>query len=452
MKKISFPSHDIPVCHEADIVIAGGSCTGVFAAVRAARLGARVALIEQASLLGGTATAALVNHWHRLDDSARNNRVIGGLTWEVVERLTRRGACLAVAGHERIRYKLNAAELAIELDELVREAGTIRPFLAARVVQPVVSGDRLTAVVIEDESGRRAITGQVFIDATGNGNLVRRAGGRAAQHAPLQPVSHQFLATGIQRVLEQNPGARLWPEIRDAALALGLRDSNPWVDIVPGASHVQTVFGARLNGVDGSDADQLTQAHIEGRRHARVFLDLIRQHYGATAADVALLALPHQIGIRDSWHACCLHRVTADELLRGEKFPDAIGNGTYPLDIHGPEGTSIRYLDGKEERVSKQGETSEHRWRKEGEPCPRFYQIPFRALVPQGFSNLLVAGRILDADRSAYGGLRVMVNTNQTGEAAGVAAHIALTENTHVPQVNAASLRSLLSAGGSIML
>ena len=52
---------------------------------------------------------------------------------------------------------------------------------------------------------------------------------------------------------------------------------------------------------------------------------------------------------------------------------------------------------------------------------PTFYQVPYRCLVPQGARNLLVAGRVLDADRGAYGAVRVMVNCNQTGQAAGVA-------------------------------
>ena len=52
---------------------------------------------------------------------------------------------------------------------------------------------------------------------------------------------------------------------------------------------------------------------------------------------------------------------------------------------------------------------------------PTFYQIPYRCLVPQGARNVLAAGRLVDADRGAYGAVRVMVNCNQTGEAAGVA-------------------------------
>ena len=68
MQTIIEPQKKIPVIAEADVCVLGGSCTGVFAAVRAARLGMRVVLIEQLGSLGGVATAGLVNIWHTLMD------------------------------------------------------------------------------------------------------------------------------------------------------------------------------------------------------------------------------------------------------------------------------------------------------------------------------------------------------------------------------------------------
>jgi hypothetical protein len=55
-------------------------------------------------------------------------------------------------------------------------------------------------------------------------------------------------------------------------------------------------------------------------------------------------------------------------------------------------------------------------------------------------------------DREAFGAIRVMVNLNQCGEAAGVAAFQALTHAIPMPQVDAAETRELLAAGGSIIL
>ena len=89
---ITEPSRKIRVSYEADLFVAGGSCTGVFAAVRAARLGLKVVLAERQNCLGGTATAGLVNVWHSLKDTDYKNQVIGGLTAEMTERLVKQGA------------------------------------------------------------------------------------------------------------------------------------------------------------------------------------------------------------------------------------------------------------------------------------------------------------------------------------------------------------------------
>jgi hypothetical protein len=156
--------------------------------------------------------------------------------------------------------------------------------------------------------------------------------------------------------------------------------------------------------------------------------------------------------VRETWHARCLHQLTADELLRGETFPDAIANGTYPVDVHSPEGTLMRYLDGTESFVGTDGTQRTGRWRDESTPTPRCYHIPYRCLVPLEAENVLVAGRVLDADREAFGGVRVMVNMNQTGEAAGVASALALQYGVKVTEVAPAELRAALTDGGSLGL
>jgi len=86
------PARDVPVVHDCDVCVIGGSCTGVFAAVAAARLGAKVALVELNGFFGGVATASLVNIWHSLKDRSGKEQIIAGLTSEVIERLERRDA------------------------------------------------------------------------------------------------------------------------------------------------------------------------------------------------------------------------------------------------------------------------------------------------------------------------------------------------------------------------
>ncbi|MEK6795190.1 MAG: FAD-dependent oxidoreductase [Spirochaetota bacterium] len=449
-KAIHIPAHEVPIAHDCDLCIIGGSVTGVFAAVRAARLGARVAVVEQHTMLGGMATCAQVNAWHSVYDVHKNEKIIGGLLDEVIARLRKRNAIRDITPIHRDQYNFNSAEMAVELDALLIEH-SVRVFLSAKFSMPVMDGKRITAVIIEDKGGRRAIKARMFIDASGDGDLLRRAGFQAVKHDVLQPVSYQSLAYGIEEVRKQNPGIDLWKEVRPLVEEFKFPGSNPWFGVVPQTSEIQNIFGPRLNGIDASDPDELTKALMEGRRISRAFLDMIRKRFGESAAKVVLVATAQALGVRETWHAVCRHRMTQDELLYGKRFDDAIGNGTYPVDIHHPGGTSLLYLDGREEVVLPMGGVTWKRWRDESEATPAYFQIPLGCLVPEGAENILVAGRLMDADRGAYGALRVQVNCNQTGEAAGVAAWQALDSDVSVTGIDAGKVRSLLAKGGSII-
>jgi hypothetical protein len=198
----------------------------------------------------------------------------------------------------------------------------------------------------------------------------------------------------------------------------------------------------------------LTAAEIEGRRQVRSLTALLRAHFDGGPELISLVDLPAAIGIRETRHAECLHRLTEDELLAGTRFPDAVANGTYRVDVHHSDkpGLTFRYLDGREVYVDADGGREEGRWRPGGGTDPTFYQIPYRSLVVRGTDNVLAAGRLIDADRGAYGAIRVMVNCNQTGQAAGVAAALALRSGCPVAQIDPADLRRALSEQGAAIL
>ena len=170
MPHICEVQRNIPLVGEFDVCVLGGSCTGVFAAVRAARLGARVALVEKQNAFGGVATSGLVCVWHSFLDTEYKRQIIGGLSHEVVERLRRRRAVDQFSNSPDTAYRFNSEELKIELDELVRENG-ITPFLHTLFCAPHSEDGRIRAVIIENKDGRSAIGAKVFIDATGDGDL-----------------------------------------------------------------------------------------------------------------------------------------------------------------------------------------------------------------------------------------------------------------------------------------
>ena len=214
----------------------------------------------------------------------------------------------------------------------------------------------------------------------------------------------------------------MWRPARGA----GLRHVFQWQAPVIGAPGLTFAALTRLS-FDPSDSDALTAAEIEGRRQLARFIDACNREFPTGGARIAAAALPASIGIRESLHANCEHTLTEAEVLHGTHFDDVIARGTYRVDIHEGAGITFKYLDGRQTALRTDPATGEMhwgetRWLPEGETPARWYEIPFRSLVPQGAVNLLCAGRMLDCDRGAYGAVRVMVLCNQLGEAAGLAA------------------------------
>ncbi len=445
MKTILEPGRDIPVIRECDLVVIGGSCTGVFAAVRAARLGLSVAVIEKQNCFGGVATAGLVNVWHSLCDTEGSRPIIGGLTREVIERLNRRGAVRENSDSSNA-FQLNTEELKIELDELVVESG-IAPYLHTFYAAPVVRAGILDAVIVENKSGRQAIRARQFIDASGDGHLLRHVGVEFEAEPPFQPPTSCFKLAGASFLR----GFDLQSALREHGAEFGLRKDWGWAGPIPGMPDVQFRADGHVFELDTTDADQLTRAEIEGRRQARAILDIVRR-YGPPNAGAALVDLAAEIGVRETPRMKAAYRVTGDDVLSGRRFDDAIANGSYRVDIHHSDGPGItfRYLNGRECVLAERGLPPKwSRWREPLPADPTFYQVPFRAVLQARVPNLVAAGRMICADRIAFSALRVMVNLNQIGEAAGVACAMAVREGRAPGELDQQALRKTLAEGGS---
>ncbi len=444
-----------PVVHDCDICVIGGSCTGVFAAIRAARLGATVALVENNGFFGGVATAAKVNVWHSRFDTTGHREIIGGLTVELIERLCKRDSAFLNAPNNPSQYAVfNSAEMVMELDRMVVEHRPITPFLHALFVDALVEDGRVTHAIIEDKSGRRAIRARHYVDATGDADLLERAGLPTRKDSLLQPPTMCALIEGLDDVQEANPDFSMAKAIYDKTrFANALDHGFVWTARSVGLPGVQMVAGTRVFGADCSDADQLTQASIEGRRQVRAIRDILHDNFRGGGA-ISVGALPTRIGVRETRHADCLYRLTEQDVLEGRRFDDAIANGSYRVDVHhaDKEGLTFRYLDGREVYVVPGKTHEERRWREERAADPTFYQVPFRSILPKDSRNVLCAGRMVDADRGAFGAVRVMVNCNQMGEAAGTAAHLALEADAAVEDVDPARLRRTLARGGSVII
>jgi len=446
MTTISEPSRELPVIDAYDLIVIGGSCTGAFAAIRAARRGLKVALIENFGFFGGTSTARLVNVWHSTWDFNAETQIIGGLSLELLETLKSRGQAIQHEVNNRnAEWIFNSAEMALELDRMIGEH-SITPYLHTKVVSGISSDSRVKYVVIEDKSGRRAIQCKYAIDASGDADLLHRLGHELHIHDHIQPATTAAIVDGLASSSHKNMGEVLFGD----GAPDELKKNFFWAAPVPGCSSLKSIFGTRVHNLNASNAEDLTQGEIEGRKQLRLIVDRLREKL---SPKIGLAALPAGIGIRDTRHIRSRYQLTETDVLEGVEFDDAIAHGTYRVDIHAQNssGITFKYLDGTQE-IHLDGEVTHGRWRDERAQDPKFYSIPFRSLQPKGWDNILVAGRCLDADEGAFGAVRVMITCNQMGEAAGEAVALAhQTEQNSFQDLNVHALKQQMNDGGSLL-
>ena len=403
-----------------DVVVVGGGCTGVFAAVRAARKGLKVAIIEKSNCFGGVATTGLVNIWHSLYDMERKEQVIGGLTHEVVQTLLQGGyATVSPTESNHITFDPNALKWV--LDTLVTEH-KITVFFHTFYNTLIPQDGKIESIIVGNKDGLGRIWAGFFIDATGDGDLCRDMGLESYTDGALQPPTPGcFMRKPVSGNLGELIGSH--------GAEFGLADDWGWGGPVPGVDDIQFRADFHVFGKNCGNAADLTAAEIEGRRKIYGLCRMLQKY---DDPGQAVVALPGQIGIRETVHYKTQFQANELDLLLGKGYEDTVMRGTYRIDIHHHDdnGITFKYLDGRKKTFyGKANAVVESNWMEElgvqQAPAP-YYQVPFRILVQEQVSNLIPVGRMLNADRGAFGALRVMVNLNQLGEAAGTAAYLAL--------------------------
>ena len=427
-----------------DLVVVGGGCAGVFAAVRAARLGLKTAIVEKHNCFGGVATAGLVNVWHTVLDIDGKERVIAGLTEEVRSTLLKNGHAVPEETISPAIY-FDPNVMKWELDKLATGAN-VDIFFHTHYHALQMEGDRITGVIVGNKDGLGILTGSFFVDATGDGDLCRDSGVAGYRYDSVQPPSACYFLNGKIR-------GDLAKLVTEHGAEFGLEDEWGWEGILPGLPNLSFRADFHVFGRQMDKAEDLTRAEIEGRQKIYAFAQLLKKYDNP---DIGIAALCSQIGIRETVHYKTRFRAGERDLLLGTGYEDTVMRGSYRVDIHHhhDNGITFKYLDGRKEVCYGKGNRTIHgNWREEEGitgPYARYYQIPFEILVPEQITNLIPVGRMLNADEGAFGALRVMVNLNQLGEAAGVAAWVCLQENRPVQQISGKTVQTVLRRGGSI--
>jgi hypothetical protein len=329
-------------------------------------------------------------------------------------------ASIGAAARRGSGHVLNTEELKIELDRLVVEH-EVTPYLHTFYVAPHMKGNHIEAVFVENKNGRQAIRAKVFVDATGDGDLAKDVGLTFEIREGLQPPTTCAKISGLPDSMLQR--------IAKHREEFGLPPDHGWGSVVPGSRDVEMCAYTHVFDTVASDANQLTAAEIAGRRQIRAYMDIARK-YGGSNNQPTLLDLPSCIGVRETRSFQANYTLTEEDVLSCKRFPDAIANGTYHIDVHDPQTGKFKFK----------------------EPRGDFYQIPLSTMLSDQAPNIVLAGRTISADRGAFGGIRVMVNLNQTGEAAGVTASLAAAQARSVLNVAPRAVREQLAKLGAVIL
>jgi len=404
------------------VIVAGGGPGGCAAAVAAGRLGAKVLLVERYGFLGGMATAGLVNPFmpYKIDGEP----IIEGIFSETLEQLKGRGGL-----HDNAAT-FDEEVLKVVLDDLVTGAGCDILFHAWLADVQVEDG-RVTAVEVETKSGRLLFEADIFIDATGDGDLATRAGATVEHGRPqdelAQPMTLCFRMGGVdtEGMANRRSINELYEKAREAGEVECPRDNVLFFPCVhPGFIHFNTTRVVQRKAVDAWD---LSAAELEARRQMHQIAAFLKKHVpGFENAYLSHSAA--QIGVRESRRVMGDYVLSEDDVLSARKFDDGICRANYPLDIHNPtgSGTVIKRL-----------------------PPGTSYEVPYRSLLPLGLANVLVASRCISATHEAHSSLRVMPIVIAIGEAAGTAAALSLKQGSMPRELAGNELRDQLRRQGA---
>ena len=453
MDSIMEKPRSIPVLEKAQVLVVGGGPAGIAAALASARSGADTLLLERYGCFGGVITQVGIEAvaWYRHEGKVNE---AGGILLEMEDTALRMGA--SVKECQSDSQALDPEMFKYVCDQMLQQAG-VRLLLDIYAVAAIVEDGLVRGVITESKSGRTAILADRVIDCTGDGDIMHLSGAlyKKASRQDLMSVTELFSCRGVDteqftryvqndlKPTYRDWGGECWAHqstgkeenlfspylekpcvearkrgdlvIDDPSTSIG----GTWSTITPEGEVTQLnlVF---MRNIDCTDVRDTTKAHLNGRRYCIEALRILREQVPGFQ-NARLRNFGMALGTRESRLLDGRYTLTKEDVFNQARFEDSVA--IFP-----------EFIDGRGYLILP--------------TTGRYYQIPYRALVPKNVDNLLVAGRCISGEPIAHTSFRNMSCCVATGQAAGTAAALSVQSHTTTVNIHIPTLQKMLEAQG----
>ena len=466
-----------------DVVVCGGGTSGIPAAVAAARTGAKTLLIERTGQLGGQMNfSGPPGFSYAWMFNAHHEQIIGGFLEETHKRLLEMGHALPhLLPDWRGAYTFSYVDpdwWGLLVYQILAEEKA-EMMLHSLVTEIIKDGNVVKGVLVEHPSGRSIVLGKVIIDCTGEGEVGYQAGAQYEIESPenLEPSTVAFTADGVDwdkvlKYMKENIKDFLFEQANyedrgytRETVEEAIKKTNSIIEIgeimgyislrnhglKTGEWHGQSGVGfflmpkggrvlahfqhsSHVGKTDATNVRDISHVEIEARRQDVIAWNFFKKYVPGFENAYITRVCP-EARVRETRRIMGDYKIKPDDIIESRKFPDVIGKSSFSTGAkHAVGDSAIVQLPNS----GKPKDGGSH-------------DIPYRALVPIGLENLLIAGKAISTERPCHH--RFLMETMVTGQAAGVAAGLCAKKGITPREMekDVSELQSVLQKQGAIL-